>query len=498
MFLWDLYNNRLNSYNERLRWPFYFCIEHLRKDKAMLPDDMKTKLYLCYGFFVAILLLLHSMLVKAQTYPAGFTQTLVTSGLSDPTALAFAPASDGRIFVTQQGGALRVIKNGVLLSTPAVQIPVDDEGERGLIGVALDPDFTTNHYIYLYYTMISPARNRIIRFTMNGDVVIPGSEMIVLDLDNLSSATNHNGGAMAFATDGTLYVGVGENANGANAQNLDNYLGKILRINSDGSVPAGNPFTTGSAARQRIWAYGLRNPYTIDFQPGTGTFYVNDVGEVTWEEINDATIAGRNFGWPSAEGNSTNPLYTNPVFAYGHGEGDGVGCAITGGTFFNPSSTNYPGEYEGVYFYQDLCEDWINYIEPGVLPTAHSFATGIAGSPLGLKTGPDGNLYFLSRGSNALYKIVYSGSTPLEPRKPEGITAVYPQPANEVLYIDLKTPYQNDPIMVMDFMGKTSSATFSADGTKLSVNVSSLPAGLYMLRIGNTEKGVTQQISVIR
>jgi glucose/arabinose dehydrogenase len=464
----------------------------------MLLDDMKTKLYLCYTFFVAMLLLLHSMFAKAQTYPAGFNQTLVVSGLSDPTAIAFAPVSDGRIFVTQQGGALRVIKNGVLLSTPAVQIPVDDDGERGLLGVALDPGFTTNNYIYLYYTMISPARNRIIRFTMDGDVVASGSEMIVLDLNNLSSATNHNGGAMAFAPDGTLYVGVGENATGSNAQDLDNYLGKILRINSDGSVPAGNPFTTGSASRQRIWAYGLRNPYTIDFQPGTGTLYVNDVGETTWEEINDATLPGLNFGWPSAEGNSTNVLYTNPVFAYGHGDGDGVGCAITGGTFFNPSSTNYPAEYEGSYFYMDLCENWINYITPGVLPSANSFATGIAEDPLALKTGPDGNLYFLSRGSSSLYKITYSGSTPLEPKKPEAIVAIYPQPANEVLHVDLKTPYMNDPVTVVDLLGNTSTAPHTADGNKLSVNVSSLPAGLYMLRIGNTEKATTQQISVIR
>ncbi|MBA4053619.1 MAG: glucose sorbosone dehydrogenase, partial [Marivirga sp.] len=193
---------------------------------------------------VSIVFTLATGVSYAQVYPADFAQVLVTNGISNPTVMAFAP--DGRIFVAQQAGSLRVIKNNVLLAAPFISLSVSSTGERGLIGIALDPDFSTNNYIYLYYTVPgSPAHNRISRFTANGDVVQAGSEVIVLELDPLSSATNHNGGAMQFGKDGKLYVAIGENANSAHAQNLDTYHGKLLRINKDGSVPEGNPFTTG-------------------------------------------------------------------------------------------------------------------------------------------------------------------------------------------------------------------------------------------------------------
>lgn len=364
-----------------------------------------------------------SPLAYAQVYPSGFAQVKVVGDISNPTVMAFAP--DGRIFVAEQGGKLRVVKNGTLLSTPFITLNVDDDGERGLIGIAFDPDFTTNQYIYLYYTVSgSPAHNRISRFTANGDVVVSESESIVLDLTNLSGATNHNGGALSFGPDGKLYVAVGENATGSNAQNLDNYLGKILRINKDGSAPADNPFTTGSESKKRIWQYGLRNPYTISFQPGTGKFFINDVGQSTWEEINDGTVGGKNFGWPTAEGVSTNTAFTNAVYNYAHGSGDGVGCAITGGTFFNPSSTNYPSAYFGKYFFLDYCNNWINYIDFSGTPAVKTpFATAIASSAVSLMTGPDGNLYFLSRNGAGVYKIVYNNSTaPTIVQLPQGKT----------------------------------------------------------------------------
>src|SRR6185369_12480915 len=219
--------------------------------------------------------------VNAATLPPGFTETSI-GGLNNPTAMEIAP--DGRIFVCQQGGSLRVIKNGVLLSTPFLTLNVDPNGERGLLGIAFDPGFAGNNFLYVYYTVPStPRHNRVSRFTANGDVVVPGSEQIILELDNLSSATNHNGGAIHFGPDGKLYVAVGENANGSNAQTLSNRLGKVLRINSDGSIPADNPFfNTASGDNRSIWAFGLRNPFTFAFQPGTGRLFINDVGEVTW------------------------------------------------------------------------------------------------------------------------------------------------------------------------------------------------------------------------
>ena len=159
--------------------------------------------------------------MQAATVPTGFSETLVASGLSSPTAMQFAP--DGRLFVAEQGGRLRVIKDGVLLPTPFLTVTVSSVGERGLLGVAFDPQFATNQFVYVYYTATTPAiHNRISRFTANGDVAAAGSEKILLDLNNLSSATNHNGGALAFGPDGKLYAAVGENANGAHAQTLAN------------------------------------------------------------------------------------------------------------------------------------------------------------------------------------------------------------------------------------------------------------------------------------
>jgi glucose/arabinose dehydrogenase len=361
-------------------------------------------------FYAFLLFLLPVAAVYAQTYPADFAQVLVANGISNPTAMAFAP--DGRIFVAQQSGALRVIKDGALLATPFITLSVNDDGERGLIGVTLDPEFDTNHFLYLYHTTTEGGtHNRITRFTANGDVALAGSASLVIDLDPLSSATNHNGGAMHFGKDGKLYVAIGENANGANAQSLETYHGKLLRLNKDGSAPSDNPFPTGSEHKKRIWAYGLRNPFTFSVHPETGRILVNDVGQSTWEEINDATTGGKNFGWPTAEGTSTNAAFTNPIYKYPHSGGDVNGCAITGGTFFNPATTNYPSQYVGQYFFQDLCGGWISSITLSGTVTRTTFGTGLAGSGVAITTGNDGNLYFLSRSAGALFKIIYNKTT---------------------------------------------------------------------------------------
>lgn len=362
------------------------------------------------SYIYSVLFLFTACILNSQTYPAGFSQVQVANGISSPTVMAFAP--DGRLFVAQQNGVLRIIQNGSLLTTPFMSISVHSSGERGLLGIAFDPNFTTNQYIYVYYTLSSGANNRISRFTANGNLVVPGSEVVLLNLDPLSTATNHNGGSLQFGSDGKLYVGIGENATASNAQNLDTYHGKIIRINPDGSVPGGNPFTSGSAQRQRIWVYGMRNPYTLAIQPGTGKLFVNDVGQNTWEEINECNTGGLNYGWPTAEGISSNSAFTNPVYYYAHGSGIGKGCAITGGSFFNPSSTNYPSQYAGRYFFMDYCNNWIDMlIISGTTYTRSNFASSIAGSSVCIATGPDGNLYFLSRTAGAVYKIQYAAST---------------------------------------------------------------------------------------
>jgi len=357
----------------------------------------------------------------AATVPQGFTDAVVASGLNNPTAMALAP--DGRIFVCQQGGALRVIKNGALLATPFLTVTVDSSGERGLLGVAFDPNFVSNQLVYIYYTATTPTiHNRISRFTAAGDVALAGSETIIMEMPNLSSATNHNGGALHFGPDGQLYVAVGDNANGANAQSLATRLGKMLRITSTGGIPTDNPFFNQATGDNRaIWALGVRNPFTFSFQNGTGRMFINDVGQNTWEEINDG-IAGSNYGWPTCEGfcNPPNPSFRDPIFAYMN---DAQTCAITGGAFYNPQSPQFPANFVGNYFFADFCGGWIRRLDPASGNAVSDFATGIS-LPVDLQVSADGFLYYLARGAGSVNRIGFSAGDNIAP------TVAITNPAN--------------------------------------------------------------------
>lgn len=358
-------------------------------------------------------LLLSALFLRLQAsaatgFPTGFSETLIASTMPSPTQMEIAP--DGRVFVAQQAGALRVIKNGSLLPTPFLTLTVDNVGERGLLGIAFDPDFANTQYIYLYYTATTPAsHNRVSRFTANGDVVVSGSEVVLLDLNNLSGASNHNGGGLHFGPDGKLYIAAGENALPSNSQTLTNLLGKILRINRDGTIPTDNPFySTAVGVNRSIWAMGLRNPYTFAFQPGTGRLFINDVGQSSWEEINEG-VAGANYGWPTCEGNCSTPNanFRDPLFAYPAGNGTTAGHAIAGGAFYNPTTVTFPSSYVGSYFFADYVNGWIRRLDTANGNTVSVFASGV-GQPLDLKVAPDGTLYYLARTSGALYAVKYS------------------------------------------------------------------------------------------
>jgi glucose/arabinose dehydrogenase len=378
--------------------------------------------------------------VVPTTLPPGFEETLVAGGLGSPTAMTSAP--DGRVFIATQGGDLRVVKNGALLAAPFLHLNVDSTGERGLLGVAFDPNFNTNHFLYVYYTVPgSGVHNRVSRFTAdpaNPDVAAAGSEQDLLDLNPLSSATNHNGGSMHFGIDGDLYVGVGENANPANSQTLGNLLGKVLRLdvaqvaasdpaNSPKLIPADNPFVGQAAGiNQLIFALGFRNPFTFGVQPGTGVIFIDDVGQSTWEEI-DKLVPGGNFGWNLSEGFATTVpptglgpgTYQDPQLAYNHSGGPaGGGIAIVGGAFYNPpadAAHPFPASYTGKYFYADLGGDWIRAFDPANPgsrsnpDTSAGFATGTVGNPVGVAVAADGGLYYLAQGNGGeLLKISFT------------------------------------------------------------------------------------------
>lgn len=343
--------------------------------------------------------------------PAGITKNESwVSGLSSATAFAQAP--DGRIFVCEQGGTLRVIKNGQLLATPFHTFAdVDDAGERGLLGVAFHPGFASNGFVYVYRTTTqNGAHNRISRLVANGDVST-GVETALVDLPALSSATNHNGGAIHFGPDGKLYAGVGDNANGAKAPDLDDVFGKMLRFNDDGTIPGDNPFCNNtSEQRCAIWARGLRNPFTFAFQPGTGRLHINDVGQATWEEI-DLGSAGANYGWPASEGpDNIGSGFTAPLFAYRHtaatppGSGPGgffTGLAIAGGAFY-PAGGPFPAAYHGSYFFADFVNGWIGRLDLANGNAAYAFGH-VGGSPVDLRVAADGALLVLTRSGIARF-----------------------------------------------------------------------------------------------
>ncbi len=385
----------------------------------------------------------------AITLPPGFGDTLVAA-VGAPTALAFTP--DGRLLVTTQGGTVRVVSGGTLLPTPALALgsAVCSNGERGLLGIALDPSFATNHWVYLFYTFnkapggcptssLTTPVERISRFTMDvptANVIDPASELVLLD-GALNFAGNHNGGQLRVGPDGYLYAGIGDGGcdyagdsgcAGANDASRDRNIlnGKIVRIARDGSVPATNPFLGAGTARcnvgpsapgticQETFAWGFRNPFRLNFRPSDGALVVNDVGQGAWEEV-DVVTAGGDYGWPCREGAHVNlttgkcsPTPANmidPAYEYPHGTIPGTtatGCGCIAGGAWVPAGA-WPAAYDGTYLYADFNCGAIPRV--GALPAAAAtdFATGLgAGTLVDLLFGP-------SPTGTSLYYSTYAG-----------------------------------------------------------------------------------------
>jgi len=345
----------------------------------------------------------------AQPAPPGNFQTslIVGDGLNGPSGFAIAP--DGRIFILERAGKIKVVQNGQLQPTPFADLPSEDTGDRGLIGIAFDPDFgVTNHFVYFYYTG-HDLLNHIVRFSAATNVGADGP----FELFRTSSPSQllHVGGTIQFGPDGKLYFAVGDNGQGTNAQDLSNPHGKILRINKDGSIPADNPFAGQSGKLGAIWAYGLRNPWRFQFDSATGRLYDGDVGDFQWEEIN-RIVRGGNYGWPVHEGTcQTNCAgFTDPSFTYPHA---GESAAITAGPVYRGSM--FPPEYQGDFFFGDYARGFIRHADldaNGDVTAVHEFDEQ-AGSVVDLKTAPDGSLYYITYYPGALYRVTYNTASHL-------------------------------------------------------------------------------------
>jgi glucose/arabinose dehydrogenase len=305
--------------------------------------------------------------------PAGFAWVKVLSGLDRPVDLETAADGSGRLFILEQAGMIRVMKNDKIQAAPFLDIRdrVGRNGnERGLLGIAFHPDFKTNGFFYVDYTNLN-GNTVISRFSVpaGGQNADKGSEQVLLKI--AQPFANHNGGRIVFGPDGMLWIGMGDGGSqgdpNGNGQSLQTLLGKILRIDVDhGSpytIPADNPFAAGGGDPE-IWAYGVRNPWGLKFDTPTGDLYIADVGQDAWEEINFIPAIQLtpplNFGWSLMEGNhpyrgNGQPLpgdYVGPVYEYDHGQG----CSVTGGAVYR--GKELPAFY-GVYLFGDYCSGTI-------------------------------------------------------------------------------------------------------------------------------------------
>ena len=337
-----------------------------------------------------------------------FQNEVLATGFNLPTSIEFLP--DGRMLVVELKGVIKVMSPPYTQAspTPFLQIAnIANTGvQQGIFDVALDPNFSSNHYYYVFYTANSPNRDRLSRFTANASLTgtVAGSELILYE-DPQTASDEHHGGAVFFDNAGKLFFTTGDHFQGTPSQQLNSRRGKLHRINSDGTVPTDNPFYDGTGPNiDSIWALGLRNPFRASYDSVTDRIYIGDVGgndpSTAKEEIN-LGARGANYGWPDYEGNCSAPC-TSPIYFYPH---NGRDASITAGFVYRGSQ--YPSSFQGSFFYADYAQNWIKRLTfdaSGNVTGSVNFepANGAADGPYGdivyLTEGPDGALYYVDLG----------------------------------------------------------------------------------------------------
>ena len=350
----------------------------------------------------------------------------VARNLSSPIFVTHAGDGSGRLFIVEQTGRIKILLNGSVLPTPFLNIAakITNGGERGLLGLAFHPDYATNRKFYVNYTNTSgdTVVAEYLRSTGSANVADAASARILLTIDQPFS--NHNGGMLAFGPDRYLYVGMGDGGSagdpGNRAQNVNNLLGKILRIDVDGrdtgkqyGTPSSNPFDGATNGADEVWSYGLRNPWRFSFDRRTGDLWIGDVGQDRWEEIDRSTAgasgAGRgvNYGWRVMEGNACyNPSSgcntsgkTRPIAVYSHS----VGCSVTGGYVYRGAQLR---DLVGGYLFGDYCSGRVWALR------AHGPASQspvlMADTALNISSfgeGQDGRLYVTDIGTGDIWQV---------------------------------------------------------------------------------------------
>ena len=427
-------------------------------------------------FAHAGLLLLLPTLSLAQTVPPGFTDAQVVpaggaQGALSPTAVAYEPGA-GHLWMTEKGNGMspsspRVRRKdaGTGLVNTALTLTVDSRGERGILGLAFDPNFLAaggaERFVYIYYTTPNPApHNRVSRFIESAGVLALASEQILLEGPDLNAATNHNGGCLRFRADGTLYISMGDNDTDADAnprsRDMSDLRGKILRINRDGSIPADNPFVGQPGVREEIYEFGMRNPWRFHVDAETDALWIGDVGENCFENV-FVGLAGADHGYPCFEG--VNPFracsgtlppgsVTFPVYWYGHGQ---AGCStppvsgnsITGGPVYR--ATAFPAEYRGNYFFADYGSSWIRRarIAPdNTLVDVEMFDDGASGA-VDLAVSPSGCLTYASVNAGVgVHDVCYVGGAN---SAPQAVASAVPMAGLSPLDVQFTGSLSSDP-----------------------------------------------------
>ena len=309
-----------------------------------------------------------------------FVDTVV-SRVEVPWSLAFAP--DGRLFFIERPGRVRIVQNGALLPQPALTLSdVVADGESGVLGIALHPDFARTHYVYVAYTARAVGGapvNRLVRYR-EADNTLAGAVVL---LDNLNAATIHDGSRVKFGPDGLLYMTMGDAAAADAAQSLSIYNGKILRLNDDGTTPRGNPFSTP------VFSFGHRNPQGIDWHPVTGDLWETEHGNIGNDEVN-VVEAGRNYGWPVIEADAQRPGMETPIVFFT------PSVAPSGASFYRGAL--FPA-FQNNFFFATLRGFHIRRLRldpanPRRVAAQEALVENRYGRIRDVVSGPDGYLYF--------------------------------------------------------------------------------------------------------
>lgn len=427
------------------------------------------------------------------------------TGLTSPVEIT--NANDSRLFVVQQDGIIKIIQpNGTINTTNFLNIgsKITFGGERGLLGLAFHPQYSTNGYFFVYYNNLS-GNIIVARYSVSStdpNVADPASEKILLNIPK--PFDNHNGGSIHFAPDGKLWIITGDGGSGGdpnnNAQNKNVLLGKMLRIDVDATgpynIPPDNPFAgAGVDGADEVWAYGLRNAWKFSFDLTTGNAMIADVGQGAIEEINKMpiTTAGLNYGWRCYEGNNAyntagcaaQSTMTFPVAIYNHSGGK---CSITGGYVYRGSQ--YPS-LQGKYFFADYCSSQI-----GMLDTNNTITWTTPYSGNNFSTfGEDyqKGLYVADLSNGKIFKI--STGTLGTNENTLGAVKVYPNPASKEIFID-GVKDKKATLEIISAEGRKVMETDQIINGK-AINISGIPAGVYYINLKSGElKSYSQKLII--